>query len=88
MGRAPCCDKANVKKGQWSPEEDAALKTYLETHGTGGNWIHLPQKAGKNFHGFCSLISFQNKISCLNIYFAPIHMKGLGDVGRAAVCGG
>lgn len=46
MGRAPCCDKANVKKGQWSPEEDATLKTYLETYGTGGNWIHLPQKAG------------------------------------------
>ncbi|KAL6215351.1 hypothetical protein ACLB2K_014782 [Fragaria x ananassa] len=46
MGRAPCCDKANVKKGQWSPEEDEALKTYLETHGSGGNWIHLPQKAG------------------------------------------
>nr|WRO64694.1 MYB transcription factor protein [Rosa persica] len=46
MGRAPCCDKANVKRGQWSPEEDEALKTYLETHGTGGNWIQLPQKAG------------------------------------------
>ncbi|XP_050365085.1 transcription factor RAX3-like [Argentina anserina] len=46
MGRAPCCDKANVKRGQWSPEEDEALKTYLESHGTGGSWIHLPQKAG------------------------------------------
>ncbi|KAJ6406444.1 hypothetical protein OIU84_010043 [Salix udensis] len=46
MGRAPCCDKANVKRGPWSPEEDATLKSYLETHGTGGNWISLPQKAG------------------------------------------
>jgi hypothetical protein len=46
MGRAPCCDKANVKRGPWSPEEDAALKTYLETHGTGGNWMALPGKAG------------------------------------------
>ncbi|KAF2286989.1 hypothetical protein GH714_036775 [Hevea brasiliensis] len=35
MGRAPCCDKANVKRGPWSPEEDATLKRYLETHGTG-----------------------------------------------------
>ncbi|KAG5241061.1 transcription factor RAX [Salix suchowensis] len=34
MGRAPCCDKANVKKGPWSPEEDAILKTYIEQHGT------------------------------------------------------
>ncbi|OAY23093.1 transcription factor RAX3 [Manihot esculenta] len=46
MGRAPCCDKANVKKGPWSPEEDAKLKAYIEKHGTGGNWIALPQKIG------------------------------------------
>ncbi|KAI4381105.1 hypothetical protein MLD38_007213 [Melastoma candidum] len=46
MGRAPCCDKANVKKGPWSPEEDAKLKAYIEKHGTGGNWIALPQKVG------------------------------------------
>ncbi|OAY67395.1 Transcription factor RAX3 [Ananas comosus] len=46
MGRAPCCDKANVKKGPWSPEEDRKLKEYIETYGTGGNWIALPQKAG------------------------------------------
>lgn len=46
MGRAPCCDKANVKKGPWSPEEDAQLKEYIEKCGTGGNWIALPQKAG------------------------------------------
>ncbi|XP_072988153.1 uncharacterized protein [Typha latifolia] len=46
MGRAPCCDKANVKKGPWSPDEDAKLKSYIEEHGTGGNWIALPQKIG------------------------------------------
>ncbi|KAJ9167912.1 hypothetical protein P3X46_019502 [Hevea brasiliensis] len=46
MGRAPCCDKANVKRGPWSPEEDATLKNYLQKHGTGGNWISLPRKAG------------------------------------------
>ncbi|KAJ4827779.1 hypothetical protein Tsubulata_021251 [Turnera subulata] len=46
MGRAPCCDKNNVKKGPWSPEEDAKLKAYIEQHGTGGNWIALPQKIG------------------------------------------
>ncbi|XP_057983484.1 transcription factor RAX2 [Malania oleifera] len=46
MGRAPCCDKANVKKGPWSPEEDSKLRDYIEKFGTGGNWIALPQKAG------------------------------------------
>ncbi|KAL3688605.1 hypothetical protein R1sor_014914 [Riccia sorocarpa] len=46
MGRAPCCDKANVKKGPWSPDEDAKLKAFIDQHGTGGNWITLPSKAG------------------------------------------
>ncbi|KAF9612872.1 hypothetical protein IFM89_004288 [Coptis chinensis] len=46
MGRAPCCDKANVKKGPWAPEEDAKLKAYIEQYGTGGNWIALPEKIG------------------------------------------
>ncbi|KAI4326026.1 hypothetical protein MLD38_031382 [Melastoma candidum] len=46
MGRAPCCDKANVKKGPWSPEEDAKLKSHIEKHGTSGNWISLPQRIG------------------------------------------
>ncbi|KAI3784280.1 hypothetical protein L1987_43376 [Smallanthus sonchifolius] len=39
-------DKANVKKGPWSPEEDEKLKDYIQPHGIGGNWIALPQKAG------------------------------------------
>ncbi|WOK98554.1 hypothetical protein Cni_G07266 [Canna indica] len=46
MGRAPCCDKANVKRGPWSPEEDATLRSFIEKNGTGGNWIAFPQKAG------------------------------------------
>ncbi|ESR64603.1 hypothetical protein CICLE_v10009336mg [Citrus x clementina] len=48
MGRAPCCDKANVKRGPWSAEEDSILKNYLEQFGNGGNWIALPKKAGLN----------------------------------------
>lgn len=46
MGRAPCCEKGKVKKGPWSPDEDAILKSYVETHGTAGTWIALPTKAG------------------------------------------
>ncbi|GAB4854355.1 hypothetical protein Ancab_022941 [Ancistrocladus abbreviatus] len=45
MGRAPCCDKAKVKRGPWSPEEDETLKNYVNKFGTGGNWIALPHKA-------------------------------------------
>lgn len=47
MKRSPCCDKINVKKGPWSPEENAKLKEFIEKYGTGGNWIALPLKAGK-----------------------------------------
>ncbi|KQK05002.1 transcription factor RAX1 [Brachypodium distachyon] len=46
MGRAPCCDKASVKRGPWSPEEDEQLRRYVRAHGIGGNWIALPHKAG------------------------------------------
>lgn len=46
MGRAPCCDKASVKKGHWSPEEDKQLKEFIEKHGRDGNWNTLPRKAG------------------------------------------
>ncbi|KAK4759453.1 hypothetical protein SAY87_022584 [Trapa incisa] len=52
MGRAPCCDKASVRKGPWSPGEDATLKSYIEEHGPVGNWIALPQKIGE----FCKSI--------------------------------
>ncbi|KAI5393431.1 hypothetical protein KIW84_060528 [Lathyrus oleraceus] len=45
MGRAPCCDKEKVKRGPWSPDEDAKLKSYVEIHGTVENWISLPKKA-------------------------------------------
>ncbi|CAD6210780.1 unnamed protein product [Miscanthus lutarioriparius] len=48
MGRPPCCDKANViKKGPWTPEEDAKLLAYTSTHGT-GNWTNVPQRAVYN----------------------------------------
>ncbi|KAL5224616.1 hypothetical protein ABZP36_011255 [Zizania latifolia] len=46
MGRSPCCDKAAVKRGPWTAEEDARLRSYIQQHGTGGNWIALPRKVG------------------------------------------
>lgn len=46
MGRTPCCDRTAVKRGPWSPEEDEALRRYVQRHGSGGNWIALPKKAG------------------------------------------
>lgn len=77
MGRAPCCDKAKVKRGPWSPEEDATLKTYLQKHGTGGNWIALPLKAGFSYriciHIYIVLGSFQYKTS--HVIFPPKKKK-------------
>ncbi|KAI4390044.1 hypothetical protein MLD38_002199 [Melastoma candidum] len=45
MGRIPCCEKDNVKKGQWTPEEDNKLSSYIAQHGT-RNWRLIPKKAG------------------------------------------
>uniref|UniRef100_A0A7N0SW98 Uncharacterized protein n=1 Tax=Kalanchoe fedtschenkoi TaxID=63787 RepID=A0A7N0SW98_KALFE len=47
MGRPPCCDKSNVKRGLWTAEEDAKILAYVASHGV-GNWTLVPQKAGLN----------------------------------------
>lgn len=54
MGRAPCCDKASVKRGPWAPEEDELLRSYVRSHGAVGNWIALPHKAGTD--GVCKVM--------------------------------
>ncbi|XP_022740702.1 myb-related protein 306-like [Durio zibethinus] len=45
MGRPPCCDKAGMKKGSWTPEEDIALVSYIQEHGP-GNWKAVPTNTG------------------------------------------
>ncbi|XP_077221901.1 myb domain protein 103 [Tasmannia lanceolata] len=45
MGRVPCCEKDNVKRGQWTPEEDTKLSSYIALHGT-RNWRLIPKNAG------------------------------------------
>ncbi|XP_039145107.1 transcription factor MYB94-like [Dioscorea cayenensis subsp. rotundata] len=45
MGRPPCCDKAGVKKGPWTPEEDIMLVSYIQDHGP-GNWRSIPTNTG------------------------------------------
>ncbi|XWS09577.1 hypothetical protein CRYUN_Cryun39dG0002000 [Craigia yunnanensis] len=45
MGRIPYCEKDNVKRGQWTPEEDNKLSSYIAQHGT-RNWRLIPKNAG------------------------------------------
>ncbi|KAF9607380.1 hypothetical protein IFM89_034146 [Coptis chinensis] len=45
MGRLPCCDKSNVKRGLWTAEEDAKILAYVSDNGP-GNWTSVPKKAG------------------------------------------
>ncbi|GMN42410.1 hypothetical protein TIFTF001_011612 [Ficus carica] len=47
MGRPPCCDKSNVKRGLWTAEEDAKILAHVSKHGV-GNWTSVPMKAGLN----------------------------------------
>ncbi|CAN1777089.1 Transcription factor MYB36 [Linum perenne] len=69
MGRAPCSDKANVKKGPWSPEEDAKLKSYIDQHGTGGNCISLPRNIGNLFF-LVSSISLYLSWNIITLFFS------------------
>ncbi|KAE8709409.1 Transcription factor MYB39 [Hibiscus syriacus] len=45
MGRTPCCDKKDLKKGPWGPEEDEILINYIKEQGH-GSWRSLPKLAG------------------------------------------
>ncbi|KAK8588205.1 hypothetical protein V6N13_087149 [Hibiscus sabdariffa] len=45
MGRAPCCEKAGLRRGRWMAEEDEILTKYIQTHGE-GSWRSLPKNAG------------------------------------------
>ncbi|CAD5171871.1 unnamed protein product [Musa acuminata subsp. malaccensis] len=46
MGRIPCCERENVKRGQWTLEEDNKLASYIAQHGT-RNWRLIPKNAGR-----------------------------------------
>ncbi|XP_009757133.1 transcription factor MYB20-like [Nicotiana tabacum] len=45
MGRKPCCDKDEVKKGPWSAEEDKKLINFILINGQ-CCWRSLPRLAG------------------------------------------
>nr|APR73324.1 AaMIXTA-like3 [Artemisia annua] len=46
MVRAPCCEKAGLKRGPWTQEEDDILVDYINKNGGPGNWRSLPKLAG------------------------------------------
>ncbi|XP_054810115.1 MYB-like transcription factor ODO1 [Prosopis cineraria] len=45
MGRQPCCDKLEVKKGPWTAEEDKKLISFILTNGH-CCWRAVPKLAG------------------------------------------
>ncbi|XP_071732642.1 transcription factor MYB17-like [Rutidosis leptorrhynchoides] len=45
MGRLACCEKSEVKKGAWTPEEDKLLVDYITKNGH-GTWRSFPKLAG------------------------------------------
>nr|XP_043605890.1 transcription factor MYB39-like [Erigeron canadensis] len=50
MVRPPCCSESTsseLKKGPWTPEEDALLVRYIQEHGH-DSWRALPKRAGLN----------------------------------------
>nr|AFH03057.1 R2R3-MYB transcription factor MYB5 [Epimedium sagittatum] len=45
MGRKPCCNKEEVRRGAWTVEEDRLLAESVATHGE-AKWRTLPLNAG------------------------------------------
>ncbi|KAJ8513351.1 hypothetical protein OPV22_003785 [Ensete ventricosum] len=45
MARSPCCEKAPIKRGARTKEEDHLLIAYIRAHGE-GSWRSLPKAAG------------------------------------------
>ncbi|CAN0900743.1 Transcription factor MYB35 [Linum grandiflorum] len=46
MVRPPaCCGNGNLKRGLWTPDEDAKILAHVAKYGT-GNWTSVPKKAG------------------------------------------
>lgn len=59
-----------MKRGVWSPEEDAKLIQYIKEHGH-GTWRHLPKHAGFLFlflFFFSFVFSFKKKKSRFEIF--------------------
>lgn len=89
MGRIPCCEKDNVKRGQWTPEEDNKLSSYIAQHGT-RNWRLIPKNAGSqtavsfsNFYDYC-FIEKKNRV----VITVMVHFQASRDVGKVVGCGG
>ncbi|KAL5548056.1 hypothetical protein UlMin_003287 [Ulmus minor] len=45
MGKTLCCEKNEMKRGPWTPEEDQKLIDFIQKHGH-GRWRTLPKNAG------------------------------------------
>lgn len=45
MVKAQDCEKAYLRKGSWTPEEDQKLKAYIRRYGI-WNWAQMPKYAG------------------------------------------
>lgn len=69
--KTPFCDMEKMKRGVWSPEEDAKLIQYIKEHGH-GTWRHLPKQAGFLFF-FSFVFSLKKK------YRFEIFIKALAE---------
>lgn len=81
MGRSPCGDKAGLKKGPWTPEEDQKLLAYIEEHGH-GSWRSLPEKAGNRTFSSSSSSSLSSSISLFKL--SSNFLQVYKDVERVA----
>lgn len=80
MGRPPCCDKSNVKRGLWTEEEDAKILAYVADHGP-GNWTAIPKKAGwdRSSLNYFSVLSFSSSFPIAWIFHEVMWWTSTSD---------
>ena len=54
---APAEEETELRRGQWTAEEDVMLVNYIKNHGE-GRWDYLAASSGTNFTLLCSSYVF------------------------------
>lgn len=79
MGRVACCDQVGLKKGPWTPDEDAKLVAYIQRRGH-GSWRALPKRAGMSSYSSTNESALHTLLS--KDLFLCMEISVRGDFGQ------
>lgn len=80
MGRVACCDQVGLKKGPWTPDEDAKLVAHIQRRGH-GSWRALPKRAGMSKNSYTNESAIHTLLSKDSILWRSVPGEILGKLG-------